>query len=309
MKRCSIPKPEHGSLEWLKVRHRDDEGRVRFGASEAPILAGVSKWKTIADLAIEKWAEPEVQEGNAAMQRGQILEPALVSYAEMLLGEPVITPDEMFFLGRFIATLDGLSHSGVIVECKTTTAYSSDDPLPEEYYWQVQAQFACLPDCTDAIVVVLDKHMRLGAWRVQRNDHDLGYLFARAEVVGSALDRRELPPDAQITEKNAKALWPNAEGSVELDAAGIEAVGAWQAAKIAREHWEAEEQTARDRLVAILADKEFGTVDGIPVVSYKTRKGSNTVDWKAVARDHGDLLDQYRKVGAPTRVLKSINEK
>ena len=80
-----IPKPPHGSLEWHQIRHRDEQDRVRFGASEAPILAGVSKYETITSLALRKWSPPEVNEPNAAMMRGNILEPALITYAEQIL--------------------------------------------------------------------------------------------------------------------------------------------------------------------------------------------------------------------------------
>ena len=36
-----IPKPPHGSVEWLNVRHRDENGKVTIGASEAGALMDV----------------------------------------------------------------------------------------------------------------------------------------------------------------------------------------------------------------------------------------------------------------------------
>lgn len=302
---ATVDKPEHGSEAWLAIRKQDQYGRIRFGASEAPTLMGVNPYATIADLALDKWTPAEVTTPNDAMIRGNVLEPALVDYASTLLGQPVTTPDEMHYLGRLIATLDGITADGkVIVECKTTTSYSSDDEVPPAYYWQAIAQLAVCPAADYVLVVVLDKRMRLGTWRVNRDADDINRLFDRADYVGEYLDRKEMPPDADITERHVIAMHPNPAGVLELGSAGVALVVIWQAAKEARELAEREEQDARNMLTAFLGANETGAVDGIPVVTYKQRKGSTTVDWKAVARDHKDLLDKYRKQGAPTRVLR-----
>lgn len=308
---ATINKPPHGSVEWLMIRKMDQYGRIRFGASEAPTLMQANPYATIADLAIDKWGEAEVSEQNAAMQRGNVLEPALVAHAADLLGEPVVTPDVMYNVGRLVATLDGITEDNkTIVECKTTTSYSSDDEIPDAYYWQAVAQLACVPEAEKVLVVVLDKRMRLGTWEVRRSTHavtfDIDRLFDQADYVGEYLDKHEMPPDVPLKEKHIIALYPTPSGAVELDSAGIAIVSAWQASMQARKMAEAEEQKWRDQLVTLLADAEFGCVDGNPVVSYKARKGSSTVDWKAVARDHGDLLNKYRKQGASTRVLRGM---
>jgi hypothetical protein len=298
-----INKPEHGSLEWLNVRHRDQYGRVRFGASEAPTLMRCNPFSTLSDLAISKWSEPVVGEPNAAMQRGTLLEPALLTYAAQVLGCEVVVPDEMYFVGRLIATLDGVSHDDqVIVECKTTTAYSSDDPLPESYYWQAVAQMACTGHDM-VLVVVLDKYMRLGSWTVRRNMDDVDRLFARADEIGRMLDDKQLPPDAPLNERTVKALYPSAEGTMELGSTGLFIVNAWQAAVEARKQAEAEEQQWRDQLAALLGGAEAGAVDGRVVLTYKSRKTGTTFDSKRFAAEHPELAAQYTKPSATTRVL------
>lgn len=302
-------KPEHGSLEWLQLRHRDEAGRVRFGASEAPILMGVSKFKSIVDLALEKWVEPEVREQNDAMKRGHRLEPALINYASELLGEKVTTPEEMFVCGRFIATLDGVNESGdIIVECKTTTYYSSDDPLPEEYYWQVVAQMACYP-VQKALVVVLDKRMRFGYWEVLRNQDDIDLLHERADEVGETLDDHRIPGDLPLREEHVKALYPSPEGSVELGSSGPAMIATYLAAKENRINAEREEQASRDILANELGNAEFGLIDGMKVVSFKAQKGRVRFDTKALERDHPEIAAKYKVEGDPIRVLRMMGEK
>jgi putative phage-type endonuclease len=301
-----ISKPEHGSEQWLAIRKQDKYGRIRFGASEAPTLMGANQYATVADLALDKWSPAEVSAPNDAMVRGNVLEPALVAHAATLLGENVTTPEVMYSVGRLIATLDGITDDGLtIVECKTTMSYSSDDPIPPAYYWQAIAQLACVPTAESVLVVVLDKRMRLGTWTVNRDRDDIDRLFDRADYVGEYLDKHEMPPDAIMQERHVISMYPAPSGTVELGSDGLFILNTWLAAKEARTVAEKQEQEARDMLVALLGSAEAGTVDEQTVVTYKARKGSTTVDWKAVARDHGPLLDKYRKQGFSTRVLRS----
>jgi putative phage-type endonuclease len=302
-----IPKPPHGSLEWHQIRHRDEQDRVRFGASEAPILAGVSKYETITSLALRKWSPPEVNEPNAAMMRGNILEPALITYAEQLLQQTVTTPDVMYANGRFIATLDGLTEDGAtIVEAKTTTAYSSDDELPEEYFWQVMAQFACVPDAHTALVVVLDRKMRLGSWIVTRSSHQeqIAELVLRADLVGAMFDCGELPSDAEPTESEVKQLFPIPDGQVELTPTEIGLLEEWDAWKQQREIAETQEQNVRDKIARILGANEIGTFGGVPVITFKTRKGVARTDMKSLERDYPEIVANYKTTGNTTRILR-----
>ena len=229
--------------------------------------------------------------------------------SDLLLGQPVNTPDEMFTEGRLIATLDGITDDGrIIVEAKTTTAYSSDDPVPPAYYWQVQAQLACVPTATYGLVVVLDKRMRLGSWVVVRNDADIAGLLLRADEIGDCIDARQLPVEAEPTEEQVKMLFPAPAGVVELPASAVALIDAWQAAKAARTDAEALEQQYRDRVAALLGEAESGTLDGRTLVTFKARKGSSRLDVRGLERDHPALVDQYRVQGAPTRVLRSYSD-
>ena len=306
----AIDKPTHGSLAWLQVRHRDENGHTRFGASEAPILMGASKFETLSSLAIRKWSEPEVLEPNAAMMRGQILEPALITYAADLLQQDVFTPEQMFINGRFIATLDGLSDDGDwIVEAKTTVAYSSDDELPDEYFWQVVAQFACVEMAKNALIVILDKRMRLGSWTLSRSSVQdaIDLLMAKADEVGACLDQHELPKDAKPTEAEIRSLFPNPNGTIELTPEMIQAIELWQAFKQAKEEAESGEQQYRDEIARYLSDKDTGCIDGQAVITFKSRKASSRIDITRLAADHPTLVEQYRTLGKPTRILRLTN--
>jgi predicted phage-related endonuclease len=60
-----IPKPKHGSKEWLLTRWRDDLGRCVFGASDIPALMNASPYKTRAELFADKLRASRVSDLSA----------------------------------------------------------------------------------------------------------------------------------------------------------------------------------------------------------------------------------------------------
>lgn len=313
MRYRQIPKPAHGSMPWHEARRHDENGLIIFGASECPILMGDSRYRNVIDLAISKWNPPEVTAPNEAMERGNYTEDGLLRFAADKLGFPIHTPNIMFGFGRLIATLDGIDDSGtVVVEAKTTTRYSSDDELPNEFFWQALAQLICVPTAEKVVFVVLDKMMRLTlAWEVHRHHHEqaMEVLVARAEEVGRMLDRRELPSEMPLTEDQVKALCPEPVGEVELGRDGLFLVDHYSAARQARMEAERKEQEARDALANVLAEAEYGLIDGVRVISFKKRKGALRLDAKSLEAEHPSLVAKYKKQSESTRILRLMGDK
>lgn len=122
----------------------------KIGASDAPIILGISKWKTPLQLWEEKLGLRSLPETNSAMQRGNDLEP--VALAEfMRMTNTVVAPcrvehPEFSFM---FATVDGLcAESKILVEIKCpnreTVEMAKNGLLPDQYYAQVQHQIACV---------------------------------------------------------------------------------------------------------------------------------------------------------------------
>lgn len=301
-----IARPTYLSPEWHTQRKRDETGKVRFGASDAPVLMNLSKYRNIVDLFISRQSDELPEPPNDVQMRGHLLEPALLQYASNLLEEQIETPDPWFTAGRFVATLDGLTKDElVIVEAKSTMQYSSDDKIPESFYWQVQAQLACVPTATYAMVVVLDKRMRFGYWQVFRNEADIARLLDWAEIVGTYFDNNELPPDVLMTEHQIKTFYPDPVGELEIGERGFELVQQYKHIKSIREDMDKQEQDLRNEIVNLLGNKEIGTVNGVKVISYKSRKGSLRLDAKLLEAENPELVANYRRIGATTRTLRT----
>lgn len=131
---------KQGSSDWLKWRG------TGIGASDAPIILGVSPWTTVKELFEQKIKVRSQKATNSAMQRGKDLEPVIRKIYEDLFGfevEPVCgVHDEIPWLK---VSLDGWNaERRIAVEIK---APNRDDHLcalsgkiPEKYVPQCDHQ-------------------------------------------------------------------------------------------------------------------------------------------------------------------------
>lgn len=137
-----------GSPEWLAFR------REHIGASDAPVIMGLSPYRSIEQLYLDK-TQGDEQKKTSAMQRGNDLEPlaretfleAFRNYSghDLDLFPTVIQSDEHSWM---IASLDGLDQrEKVIVEIKCPNARDHAEAkfgrIPEHYQCQMQHQMAC----------------------------------------------------------------------------------------------------------------------------------------------------------------------
>ncbi|MDQ1280047.1 MAG: hypothetical protein QG670_1309 [Thermoproteota archaeon] len=135
---------EQNTQEWLDVR------KNHIGASDAPIIMGVSPWRTPYQLWQEKLGIGACQAENSAMRYGkQMEEPARLAYEKytgnLVSPEVVFHPTKKFMM----ASLDGLSFDrSIAVEIKNSNAddhqHAKNGKVPTKYYPQVQHQLACL---------------------------------------------------------------------------------------------------------------------------------------------------------------------
>lgn len=300
----SIPKPEHGSLEWLQTRHKHD-GKTIVGASEVSAVMGVNPYKNIIDIAIDKMQPPQVREQNQAMKRGTYLEQGLLDYASAEIGSVIVTPAMMYLNGRIISTLDGVTNDSTrLFEAKTTTGWVQGDACLPEWFWQAQAQM----HCTDAIrvtFIVLDRQLRITMFDVVRDEEAIADMVEKVELFCTAIDDERLPEDVPLSAEQVQQLHPTADaGEIELGAAGLELVQRWQTAKELSKQYADEEQELKDALANLIRNHESGTIDGHKIITYKAQS-TTRFDSKAFGESHPDLLKQYQKQSS-FRVLRAV---
>lgn len=131
---------EQNTQEWLEMR------KTKVGASDCPIILGMSPWKTPYQLWEEKLGLKELPSMSPAMRRGHDLEEEARRKYEQYTGN-IVMPEVVLHkdLKWMMASLDGISMSkDCIVEIKCPGKKDHDlaaqGKIPDKYYPQLQHQ-------------------------------------------------------------------------------------------------------------------------------------------------------------------------
>jgi putative phage-type endonuclease len=213
---------DHKRAAWLEER------RNGIGASEAPVVMGVSKFQSPLDL----WAQkrglvPADSEGNEAMEIGLLLEPVILGLYARRRGVEIERP-EPYTLVRskdkpfMFATFDGfqsLPDKGRgVVEIKATGMDLRDgEEPPESYQVQIQHQMA-VAGVDHGTIVALIRGQRLAWWDVERHAKFLRVLTDAELAFWKRVENGEPPEPVDPGDTKALlALHPRDNGTtVEL---------------------------------------------------------------------------------------------
>lgn len=308
-----INKPEHGTLEWLTGRQRDEDGNVLLGGSDAPALMGASPYKTRADLFYDKVTTPVVGEFNPVFHRGNVLEAPLVGEAMRILKVDLHTPDVMYREGRWNINSDAVDNAlspSINIECKTTTRYTigSADDLPMEWRWQGWAQMAVLN--TPVFFSILDARQNLVVVELERSDAAIDALLTEAEMFCSSIDDGEglVEHIDALTAEQIAFLLPVEPSATDLPDQAMNFIELLEIAREMKKEAEEMESKARDEIARFLLGNEIGLIDGVQVVSWKQQAGKKSVDMAALRAAYPEIVAQFEREGNPFRVMR-INKK
>ncbi len=309
-----IPKPKHGSKEWLLTRWRDDSGRCVFGASDVPALMNASPYKTRAELFADKLNEPQEQIESAIFKRGNLLEKPLLEAASEELGINFFTPETIFRDGRLSVSLDGVDNTidpAVIVEAKTTTRYSIYDQndLPIEWCWQGWAQQAVL-NCP-VWFSVLDRDLKISVVELPKNEAAIDALQLEAEIFGDWVDKNTPPLDEinNFSADDIARIWKVTPTMIELDSTAAQLVIDLEKARAISKEASDAEARIKDALAQMMLNHEIGMFNGQKILSWQQQAGKTALDTARLRADHPDLVKQYEKQGNPYRVMRTHRKK
>ncbi len=323
-----ISKPEHGSAEWLMLRHRDPDGRPLVSASEAAAVHGEHRFISKYGLAVAKMADlPVAADSTRAMERGNRLEPALIEWVGDELGVKLVSPEYMFtyYEGGMIATLDAIDSASstgiyipagneswsaydppaVVVEIKTYNR-EWDGVLPRYWYWQGVQQAICAG--VDEIVWGvfdgrLDMHIHIQ--KVSADEK-----IAHVEAVNDFLKfvaEGEIPAEWPATYDEISSAYPVSNGeTVELS----EHQHLFMRLRDVQDQKKllaSEEEELKATVGQLLGQNEIGLVNGQQIVSWKAQS-RKSFDSKRFASEHKDLYDQYQ-TSSSFRVMRFKGEK
>ena len=300
--RTRIPKPAHGSNEWLAVRWKNENGEPRVSASVAAALHGVHPYVSKTDLAVELLAAqpPQAKEANSAMKRGTTLEAPIRGWAAELLGVNLVEPEELFAYEepgvRLIATLDSQDEAGRVYEQKTYNKLWKGELLPY-WYWQGVQQAICA-DVPEITWIIFDSSLDLH-FHTQKVTSDEKQIHIEAVRQFLAfIDMGMMPDDAVLEYRHVSEMYPKgvggADNSRELGQDALVLIERILLAKEQAAEAEAAESLAKAELCDMLKDSEYGLIQDQLVCTWKTATRSS-FDTKRFEADHPALAAKYKK--------------
>ena len=290
----TVRKPAHGSVEWLKAR-KWRNGEPLVAASDAAAVHGVHRFKTMAQLAVELLdsADPVETVPNAAMERGNRLEPVLLHWASTELGKEVYSPDVLYGYGRCVATLDGLTADGDIVECKTTVR-RFDGRLPLYWRWQGVQQAICHGG-SRVLWVVLDGDLNLSMTEQLVSQDDMVEHLRAVDRFLAAIDMGMLPAETVPTVEDIARLNPEPSPvPAELPESSYELFDWYQNMSKIADDAKKELERCKAEIAALLGSSEVGMLHGKEAVTWKvsTRRSFDAARFEA---ENPELASQYMK--------------
>lgn len=275
--------------EWLASRAQ------RIGASEAPVICGVSRFNSAFALYHKKMGTldggvPSHDEDNEAMYWGRSLEPVIVNRFETVTGRPVFTEPRVTTHvwkehPELVATLDAVTtggedaHDAVLVplEVKNVSAYLGDEWLTDApVYYQVQVQhqmMVCGAQVGYLAALIGGNTFR---WcKVERDDRFIELMLA-AELEFLDRLRTGRPPEvdgSKETKEFLRKLYPKDNG--QLVSLPVEAMD-WDAererGKQIAAQGEAIMLAAENKLKAALGDASGGILPNGVSWTYKWQR-------------------------------------
>lgn len=205
--------------EWLEMR------REKIGASDAPVIMGVSPWKSPYELWVEKMGLAETTYRSSSMQRGIDLEQeARDEVSKRFKGtfKPKVVVNANIHWQ--MASLDGIDEDGgIIVEIKCPGKkdhdIASNGEIPEKYYPQLQHQM-CVCDLPDMMYFSYNGNPEESACViVQRDDEYIKKLIEKETefwqcmqtFTPPALTERDYTKRTDLQWKNTAYEWTMAQ--------------------------------------------------------------------------------------------------
>lgn len=263
--------------EWLELR------RTKIGASDAPIIMGVSPWKTPLQLWKEKLGLSASSTMNSAMKRGHDLEAAARNQFEKMSGiyvEPAVFlhPEHDWMM----ASLDGISFDrkiGVEIKCPNEIDHSIalEGKVPEKYYPQLQHQIEV---CSLEFIYYFSFNGKSGKIvEVARDDKYIDGLLKKEFEFLKLVRELESPKlsDKDFIDRK--------------DADWTSTANEWKSVHLQIQHLQKREEELRNDLIE-LSGKHSSQGAGLKL-SKVIKRG--LVDYKAIPELSNVNLDQYRK--------------
>ena len=292
---------------WLAARNKG------IGGSDAGVIAGVNPWKSPFTLWMEKTgqSDPEDLSDNESVYWGVQLEPLVAKRFEEETGKKVHRCGMLQSTGHpwMLANVDRIVEGeDAGLEIKTPGAYGKanwdGDKVPDSYYIQCQ-HYMMVTGISKWYIACLIGGNRFVCKEIPRNEEDISLLFEAEKDFWERNVQQHVMPELDGSRDCQKALLNRFAGgqieTVDLPEAK-DILAEYDAAEAAAKAADADLETIKNRLRALLGDNENGTCYGRNF-AWKTIKGRTSIDSKKLQKDFPEAYEACHKEGKPTRRL------
>jgi putative phage-type endonuclease len=301
------------SIETVKADLKDR--KTFLGGSDAPIVLGLSHWKTRYELWQEKTGEKEPDDISEIerIRWGVILEDVVATEYTRRTGKKVRRVNQRQidkYLPWMVAQIDRRIVGGGLLEIKTAGASMGGEwgpegtaEIPPAYYCQVQHQMSVTGDpFAEVAVLIGGNSMRL--YHVPRDEAFI-IDMVQAESLFWDLVQARTPPDP-ISLDEAALRWSKAPSQAVIGSP-IHGALAAQYLELADQISDLKVQQDTVRLTLEEAMRDIGDtlmVNGKAVASWKGQ-ARDGLDAKALEEAHPEIAAQYRKT-SEYRVFRAL---
>lgn len=289
----------------MLTEKQKSEREASLGSSDAPIVAGVSPYKSPLELYYQLHGElPRYTDDETQAQRiGSKLEPMIAELAAEDLGYKIRRcptrrhPKHPFMVANLdFEIVGGIKGPGVL-ECKNRGASKPFDTLPDDIMLQIVQQLA-VTQREWGIVAVLFGFGTLKTYEVQRDKELEEYLIELEARFMLRVERSE-PPDHSWTPETVgilKKLYPTDSGqTIALPDQSLIFISQFRQAKYDLDAMEKEKAEAEGALKSMMGEASYATAPGYQL-SWKSTKAGRKFDMDRFEQEQPELFAQYQKI-------------
>lgn len=282
------------------------EREASLGSSDAPIVAGVSPYKSPLELYYQLHGElPRYTDEETQAQRiGSKLEPMIAELAAEDLGLKIRRsatrrhPTHSFMVANLDFEIVNNPKGPGVLEIKNRGASKPFDTLPDDIALQVAQQLA-VTQRDWGIVAVLFGFGNLKTYEVQR-DKELEEYLIELEARFILRVQKSEPPDHTWTPETVgllKKLYPTDSGKeIRLDMPeAAHMYERFQLAKVVLAQQEAEKAEAEGWLKAHMLDASVATLPNGASITWKSTKASQKFDEEKLKAELPEVHSRYLK--------------
>lgn len=276
------------------------ERKSGIGGSDAAAVLGLSPWATPLTIWLDKTGRAAPRPETPQMKYGSYFEDYVAQLYSEHTGRTVQRYNTMILKGCLLGNFDRLvvmpgekmaSHKGnirtdTLLECKTA-GWMWNDEAPIQYQIQVLHYLGLSDKLRHAdIAVMFRSNLEFKVFRVERDDDVIAAMQERLTDWWERYVVADVPPPP-ANEDDCKLLWARSNPGKSVTASEDiakrldeyrDAVKSEKAAKELAQH-------LKDDICAFMQDAEVLVgPDGRPLLTWKSAKDGEVVDWEAVAK-------------------------